>query len=74
MPKKQAAANADASGTVFIVAPSGAVHAATAEHARARIGADRRFRYATDEEIAAYQKADGYQTHETPLGARWTAP
>ena len=73
MPKKQYAATLTPDA-VFLVGPSGAVHEATATHARERIAADRRFRYATASEVEAYRKADGYQTHERPLGARWTSP
>ncbi len=74
MAKRQAGPAAGVPEGIFIVGPSGAVHEATSEHARARIAADRRFRYATEEEIAAYRKAGGYQTHERPLAERWAPP
>ncbi len=56
----------------FIVNPAGAVHEVSVAHAAERLAQDLRYRLATADEIAAYEAAYGYQTHERPLGAPFT--
>lgn len=53
----------------FIVNPAGAVHEVTEAHAAERLAQDLRYRAASADEIAAYEAASGYQTHERPLAA-----
>lgn len=56
----------------FIVNPAGVVHEVSAAHAAERIAQDPRYRRATAEEVAAYEAAHGYQSHERPLGRQYS--
>ncbi len=72
MPKKTQAAVPEPPRGEFIVNPAGVVHEVSAAHAAERLAQDPRYRCATAAEVAAYDAAHGYQTHERPLGAPYS--
>ena len=58
--------------TVYMVNPGGAVHEVTRSHARARMRADRRYRLATDREIAELGERQGMQRFDDPIAPPWS--